>query len=198
MLTNKTMTPEEFVLLSDKLKTNIDGTHQTLENLLNWCLTQMEGIKTEAKEVVLANAIDQACSLLNDAALAKGISCKKDFAENAKALADPNQLQLILRNLFHNAIKFSRAETSVNLSIKSSDSFWRITIHDTGVGMSKEEVNTILNTHYYFSKFGTQQEKGTGLGLMLCKEFIKLNHGQLEIESEINKGTSISVLLPKA
>jgi signal transduction histidine kinase len=66
------------------------------------------------------------------------------------------------------------------------------------MGMTQEEINTILNTSHYFSKYGTQQEKGTGLGLMLCKEFIKLNKGVLKITSEPNKGTSISVLLPKA
>lgn len=198
LLANKSMTPEEFVTLSDKLKTNIDSTHQTLENLLNWCLTQMEGIKTETRQVVLATSIDQACTLLNDMAHAKNITCNKDFSENAIALVDPNQLQIILRNLFHNAIKFSKSGTTVNLSVKPSDTFWRISINDTGVGMSKEEINTILNTNDHFSKFGTQQEKGTGLGLMLSKEFIRLNHGRIEIESEVGKGTSISVYLPRA
>jgi len=198
LLANKSMTPEEFVMVSDKLKVNIDSTHQTLENLLNWCLTQMEGIKTERRHVTLTNAIEQTCNLLNDMAIAKGILFNKDIAENSNALVDPDQLQLILRNLFHNAIKFSRPDTAINISVKSSDIFWMVTIQDTGIGMNREEINTILNTSEHFSKHGTQQEKGTGLGLMLSKEFIKLNQGKIEIESEVEKGTSISVYLPKS
>lgn len=198
LLADKSMTPEEFVSVSGKLKTNIDSTQQTLENLLNWCLTQMEGIKTIKSQVPLTKAIDQACALLNDAASSKEITWKKNFVEYALASVDRNQLQLILRNLLHNAIKFSKTNSVVNLSITPQENFWKISIHDTGVGMNKEEINTVLNTHYYFSKYGTKQEKGTGLGLMLCKEFIKLNNGFLEIESEIDQGTTISVLLPKA
>jgi signal transduction histidine kinase len=198
LLANKAMTPEEFVTVSAKLKTNIDSTHQTLENLLNWCLAQMQGIKTELRQVVLANAVNEVCNLLQDISQAKGISFQRDFEDHAMAMADPNQLQLILRNLFHNAIKFSRPHTTVNISIKSADGFWKITIQDTGIGMNKEEIYTILNTKDYFSKFGTQQEKGTGLGLMLSKEFINLNNGRLVIESEVEQGTTISVYVPKS
>jgi signal transduction histidine kinase len=198
MLSNKFMTPDEFLIHSEKLKHNIDGTQQTLENLLNWCLTQMEGIRTSPEKVSLSNAVNEVCQVLSDAAIAKGIFIEKQFSDHAEAIVDPNQLQVILRNLIHNAIKFSGANTTVITSVEPNGDFWKITLRDTGMGMTQEEINTILNTSHYFSKYGTQQEKGTGLGLMLCKEFIKLNKGVLKITSEPNKGTSISVLLPKA
>ena len=107
------------------------------------------------------------------------------------------QKALILRNLFHNAIKFSRPDSTVEISVKDAANFWKITIQDSGIGMSEEEINTILNTKDHFSKYGTKQEKGTGLGLMLSKEFIMLNNGKLEIKSEVEKGTAISVYVPK-
>ncbi len=198
MITNKTMTQEEFLALSVKLKSTVDNTHRTLENLLNWCLSQMDGIKTEAKPIELSQAIDEACKLLEDMSNTKKITLQKEIEKNAAVLADPNQLQLILRNLIHNAIKFSKPEAIVQITATQSGDYWKITLRDSGVGMTDQEITTILDTQDYFSKYGTGQEKGTGLGLMLCKEFISRNKGKLEIESSQNQGTAISIYLPKA
>jgi signal transduction histidine kinase len=198
MIANKSMTQEEFMTLSVKLKSTVDNTHRTLENLLNWCLSQMGGIVTETQQVELTKAIDEACKLLEDMATSKKIAINKDIVEGSTVLADANQLQLILRNLIHNAIKFSNPATSVKITTEQKGEHWKITLHDSGTGMSEADITTLLNTQNNFSKYGTNQEKGTGLGLMLCKEFITRNKGKLEIESAFNQGTAISFYLPKA
>lgn len=198
MLSTHVMTPEEFIGLSAKLKTNIDNTQQTLENLLNWSLTQMQGIKTEAKEVSLSKAIDQTCNLLTEAAASKAITIRKEISNQALAMVDPNQLQIIIRNLLHNAIKFSKANTAIDISVKPHGTFWKILIQDSGIGMNQEEIDALLNSSLYFSKVGTHQEKGTGLGLLLCKEFIKLNNGKIQIESIPGSGTTIFIYVPQA
>jgi signal transduction histidine kinase len=128
----------------------------------------------------------------------KKITILKEIPEHAQVMADPNQLQIIFRNLLHNALKFSKTGSTVNLSVKPYGTFWKIIIQDTGIGMSQDEVNSLLTTQNYFSKSGTQQEKGTGLGLLLCKEFIKLNNGELEIKSTPGIGSILTVSLPQA
>jgi signal transduction histidine kinase len=121
----------------------------------------------------------------------------KNIPEEAYVLVDLNHLRLIFRNLIHNAIKFSTAQSAVTISAVPAYSFWKITIQDTGIGMTEQEVNMVLNSNY-FTKHGTSQEKGTGLGLMLCREFIRLNQGKLEVVSKPQAGTSISFFLPVA
>lgn len=196
MIANQSLTKEEFLGLSVKLKSTVDNTHRTLENLLNWCLTQMDGIKTDVKRVELVLAIDEACKLLEDTAASKKIKFQKEISPDAVVLADSNQVQLILRNLIHNAIKFSKPESNVQILATHVGDFWRVAIQDSGTGMSNQEISMLLHAQIQFTKYGTNQEKGTGLGLMLCKEFIKQNNGKLEIESAFNQGTSVSFYLP--
>ena len=198
MLTNKIMSPEEFIMLSENIKNNIEGTQRNLENLLNWSLAQMGGLKTEIKTIKITDAIEETALLLMPIANAKRIKFLKNIHPEARIQADPNQFQLILRNIIQNAIKFSNEESSIAFSTQEIGSYWGITITDTGIGMSEKEINDVMNQSQFFSKAGTQFEKGTGLGIMLCKEFIKLNNGRLELTSSVNSGTSVSVILPKA
>ncbi|HEY0743432.1 MAG TPA: HAMP domain-containing sensor histidine kinase, partial [Chryseosolibacter sp.] len=109
LLTKKMLTPQEFLTVSDKLKTNLNVTQRTLENLLSWALSQMDGIKTEKKTVDIDQCIDEACNLLDEVASRKAISITKASSKGLFVEADPDQLQLILRNLIHNGIKFSKA-----------------------------------------------------------------------------------------
>ena len=110
-------------------------------------------------------------------------------------LADANQLQVILRNLIHNAIKFSSFNATIGVHTYRNNKYCRITIKDCGIGMAENEISTIVDSNDYFSKAGTEQEKGTGLGLLLCKEFINRNGGNMTIESKLGAGTSVSFTL---
>jgi signal transduction histidine kinase len=195
LLTNKRMTPEEFLVISDKLKANLNVTQRTLENLLNWSLSQMEGIKTEKKDFLLHGVVDESCRLMEEIASKKNVSLESNVHPSLRVVADPDQVQLILRNLIHNAIKFSKRNGRVLVSCEEEQDTCKVTVRDYGIGMTPDEVGNIIGSKKHFTKIGTQQEKGTGLGLLLCQEFIKRNGGDLKIQSIAGEGTAVSFTL---
>jgi signal transduction histidine kinase len=198
LLTRKKMTADEFISVSEKLKINMDVTQRTLENLLSWSLSQMEGLKTDPKTINVKNTIHDACHLMSEASQQKNIAIEKNIEESIYVSADADQLQLILRNLIHNAIKFSKPYDTISVSALKNGQVCRVCIKDLGIGMSKAELETIISGKHHFSKTGTMQEKGTGLGLLLCQEFIKLNGGDFIIKSNVNQGTEVIFTLPLA
>lgn len=195
LLTNRSMASEEFFAISDKLKSNLDVTQRTLENLLNWSLSQMDGIKTELERVEIKCLLDEACRLMEEAAKRKDVTIENTTKEPIYVVADPNQIQLILRNLIHNAIKFSKEGGKVLISAHAEGSRCCVQVKDFGIGMTKAEIGMIMASQEYFTRAGTQQEKGTGLGLLLCKEFIMRHGGTLNIESFPGKETTASFTL---
>lgn len=198
LLTSRAMSADEFMFISYKLKSNLHVTQRTLENLLTWSLSQMEGLKTEQREFDISHIIDEACNLLEEIAQRKNIIVERPSDASIPVMADHNQIHLVLRNLIHNAIKFSREDSRVLVSAESSATHCNIRIRDFGIGMNPAETDMILGKHTHFTKAGTNQEKGTGLGLLLCKEFIKQNGGSLFIESEPGQGTSVTFTVPLA
>ncbi|NOS94510.1 MAG: tetratricopeptide repeat-containing sensor histidine kinase [Cyclobacteriaceae bacterium] len=196
MVTKKIVTPEEFAELSVKLKSNLNVTQRTLENLLNWSMGQMEGIKTDPVSFNINSVIDDVAHLSEEAANHKQLLVKSDSKNPVFVLADVNQVHLILRNLFNNAIKFSQRDGEVVITTEIKNQFCFISIQDNGIGMTQAEVDMILNTNEYFTKVGTDQEKGTGLGLLLCKDFIKRNGGAFSISSKLKEGTRVTFSLP--
>lgn len=195
MFTKKLMTADEFLTLSERLKDNLNLTQRTLENLLNWSLSQMDGIKTEKKKVEISSSIEEACRLMEEVATRKNVLLHKELQEPLHVWADANQLQLILRNLIHNAIKFSTLNDRIQILAFRENNHCQITIKDSGIGMTHEEIETLIGSKAYFSKTGTEQEKGTGLGLLLCKEFINRNGGDISIKSAVGTGTEVSFTL---
>jgi two-component system, sensor histidine kinase and response regulator len=198
LLTANIMTPQEFIAVSDKLKTNLNSTQRTLENLLNWSLSQMDGIRTEKKTIDVQQAVEEACGLMAEFAERKQVTLDKQLGEGLEILADANQLQLILRNLLHNAIKFSKSGGTVVISSFGEDTRCALRVRDHGIGLTDDEKARLLNSHEYFTKSGTQQEKGTGLGFLLCQEFISRNDGTLNLSSTPGEGTEVSIFLPLA
>jgi len=196
MVTKDYVTQEEFKTILLKLKSSLNISQSTLENLLNWSLSQMEGIRTQKSVFDLNGVICEVINLTKETALKKNISIEYPGKESFIITADINQVQLILRNLLHNAVKFSNQNSIVKIETGRVNRFYKVSIKDAGIGMNKDEIDKILFSNDYFTKTGTDQEKGTGLGLILCKDFIKRNGGELFIESEPNKGTTVSFSLP--
>jgi two-component system sensor histidine kinase/response regulator len=196
LLTNNLVSADEFVALSGKLKAHLSVTQRTLENLLNWSLSQMDGIKTLQKKIDLSTYVDDAKRLMFEIAQRKKITIDTTRVQPIMVLADPNQLHLVLRNIIHNAIKFSKENSDVVISAVPEGLFCRITIIDQGIGMTIEEVVSVNAPAQHFTKIGTHHEKGTGLGLLLCREFISKMHGSIHIESDEGKGTQVSFTLP--
>lgn len=195
LFTKQLMTTGEMVTVSNKLKANLNVTQRTLENLLNWALSQMDGIKTEKRRIDVRSCIEEACKLMEENAHRKSITLHKNFSGDLSVWADPDQVQLVLRNLIQNGIKFSKIGDHLVISAEKQQHHCCITIQDTGIGMSMDEIETVLGSSTHFTKEGTQQEKGTGLGLMLCKEFIERNGGAFAIKSKLGEGTEVSFTL---
>ena len=193
LLTNKRMGQEEFLVILNKLKGNLSITQRTLENLLTWSLSQMEGLKTERQVIRLQDVIEDSCRLMDEVAFQKNVTLIRDNSETHLVNADPNQVQLILRNLIQNAIKFSKQHGTVLITTITHSQYCKVTVKDFGIGMNQQEIDLILGAMDHFSKAGTHQEKGTGLGLLLCQEFVKRNNGTFSVQSVQGEGTEISV-----
>jgi two-component system, sensor histidine kinase and response regulator len=198
MVTKGQISPDEFSSFIAKLKSNLNVTQRALENLLNWSLSQMEGIQTERTIFNINSIIEDVVSLAEETANQKHIRIETDLKKPVFVEADMNQMHLILRNLLHNAIKFSNANGKIFFCSTTKEKFCEIIVQDQGVGMTKSEINKLLSKNEYFTTVGTSQEKGTGLGLLLCKDFIRRNGGTLSIESTKGSGTRVILDLPLA
>ena len=137
--------------------------------------------------------------VLQESAAMKEVVISTDISTEMRVLADPNMLHTILRNLLSNALKFTRAGGNVMVSAKSDHHSWiEISIHDTGIGMTQEHVNNLFKIDVDTKRQGTQGEQSTGLGLMLCKEFVEINKGRIWVKSKVGIGSTFYFTLPCA
>jgi two-component system, sensor histidine kinase and response regulator len=198
LVSSTAMTQDEFVEMSKKLRKNLDHVHADLENLLSWAQTQQKGLTPTFENILLYDAVKDKIILHNETAKAKGIEVVNAVDKDIYVHADKNHLGLVFRNLIGNAIKFTHPRGSIKINCSEEGNKIKISVTDTGTGMSKEELNKLFNSGSHFSKPGTQNEKGIGLGLMLVKEFIELNNGTIEVASEEGKGTTFTFFLQSA
>jgi signal transduction histidine kinase len=194
---------EDFLSTQDKnhlierLSSDLQATSYLLDNLLNWTRTQMQGLKINATEVNLSNLIEENFNLFRPHAENKKISLQSNVPADVYVWADIEMTKLIVRNLIHNAIKYTSFMGVVRVSTFFVDTYVIIAVQDTGRGMSKEEQEKLFGIEH-FSKQGTSNEKGSGLGLLLVKDFVEKNHGTIWVESIENEGSTFSFTLPKA
>jgi signal transduction histidine kinase len=197
MVVRKEVTGEEFGIFAPKLHQQVIGVGETLDNLLLWSRSQMEGWATKPVALNLFEIVEKACVLFKEAAAEKGISLMNSTNKNNAAFADEDQIDLIIRNLVHNAIKFTPKGGRIQLTSKENNNFIELLICDTGIGMGQEKLIDLFSGSSNSSK-GTSGEKGTGLGLLLCNEMIENNGGKISVTSIENKGTCFKVVIPKA
>lgn len=173
--------------------------HDLLTNLLQWARSQSAGLKFEPKEIHISGILHEIMDSYKDTARQKGITFEvAPFqGDNETILADENMLRTIIRNLLVNAIKFSQPNGSIDIQYTSSDEETSISIIDHGVGMDEEHVKHLFDEDKKLTTTGTDNEKGTGLGLFLCKEFVERHGGQLTVESKKGEGSAFSFTLPK-
>jgi PAS domain S-box-containing protein len=172
-------------------------TYQLLNNLLNWSGLQTGKIKFTPEKFILSESIQDVIKLLKRDADSKNITVNFSDIENTWVIADRNMIETILRNLISNAVKFTPKDGFVTISLNSKSDEFCISIHDTGVGINKENIEKLFKPESTFSTKGTDDESGTGLGLLLCKEFTDFHKGSVSVVSEINKGTEITVKIPQ-
>ncbi|WMN07159.1 ATP-binding protein [Marivirga arenosa] len=176
---------------------SISNLSSLLSNLLDWSVTQQGNIPYHPEKIELKLIVNELEDLFFNMAEGKQIKLRTTVPDQAYLWADVNSVKTILRNLVSNALKFTDNKGQVNVMAEEQNKFVRIKVQDSGIGMPKHKVDLLLNEDNFQISQGTKGEKGVGLGLQLVKEFVKINKGKIEIESEIDKGTTFHIYLPK-
>jgi signal transduction histidine kinase len=190
---------EDFSKLAGELTLQVDALHNNLDNLLHWSHSQLNGINATPERFTLQPVILQTLSLLSGNLQQKQLKVEQHINDNLMVYADVNHVTLILRNLLTNAIKFSHSGDSIEVHASTvANNQIAITITDYGVGMDTEKHNSLFKPNPMNSVSGTKNEKGTGLGLNLCKEFVQKNNGTISVISTLGKGSSFTITLPSA
>jgi two-component system, sensor histidine kinase and response regulator len=191
------LSQEEFHTLSQRLNHQIETSGSTLENLLQWAKAQLSEIKVNPEKVVLSEVTRKVVHQFHQQLQTKKIGCINQLTPELMAWADTNQVEIILRNIIGNAIKFTPAEGLITVDgRKTNDQFIEIAIEDNGIGMSDTQVKELFQPGRHFTNPGTNQEKGTGIGLIITREMIANNGGVIKIKSTVGKGTVFTFRLP--
>ena len=169
-------------------------TSNLLNNLLQWAQSQMDGYRVKPEAFNIVELMHEKKTLLQTRLDEKNLELELPEAEYI-VYADRNMTDLVLQNLISNAIKYCNQGDSITACITNKNGAADISIKDTGIGIPEDKLNKIFADSFYTTE-GTANEKGTGLGLMLCKDFVERNQGVLTLESEFGKGTTISFTLP--
>ena len=205
-----------FLNLTDVLSTNFDvfsesenkdfitvmnqaskQLYNLLENLLQWSRSQTGNIDYEPRYISVKKMINEIIDALMINIENKQLKINIKVDDKTIAYVDENMITTVIRNLISNAIKFSPLGESINIRCTQQDEFIVLAIIDNGVGIKKDDQNKLFRIDQHITTPGTADEKGSGLGLILCKEFVEKNGGKIWVESEINKGSSFIFTMPK-
>ncbi|GAK53626.1 response regulator receiver sensor signal transduction histidine kinase [Candidatus Moduliflexus flocculans] len=170
---------------------------ELLENLLTWSRIQRGMIEHEPQPINLKEIVDRNIALLAANAYSKKISVKNDITFPAIIYVDYKMMDTVLRNLLSNAIKFTGEDGNIEFTAIEQDQFIQVAIRDTGMGIGENYVPKLFRIDEQYRRTGTANERGTGLGLILCKEFVERNGGRIWVESEVGKGSTFRFTSPK-
>lgn len=180
------------------VKNSAKSTHDLLDNLLNWALIQKGQLVLNPKNCKLNQIILECIQLLSGLAKEKKIEIQYLFTQEIEIFVDESTIKTICRNLLSNAIKYSPINGVIKINLEHKSNFSELIIVDNGVGMEPEKIQNLFVVGMNKSLPGTSGEKGTGLGLILCKEFAEKNSGYLNVWSELGKGSTFVLGLPSA
>lgn len=190
------MSPDQISVFSKDLHKSVKNALTLVENLLSWASSQMKMVKHNPQVVEINALVNELLGQFEMAVAAKQIKLEKDLGPDIVVYADEDHLKLVLRNLLSNAIKFSHKGGEILLSTKCVEEFKaEISISDSGVGMNEDKLAKLFQIGTSHSTRGTEGEYGTGLGLILCKEFIEQNKGEISVASKEGSGTTFTVKL---
>jgi two-component system sensor histidine kinase/response regulator len=186
---------DEIRLLIPEVVNELTYTTGLMENLLSWAKSQMQAESVRPQLLDIARITKEVLQLLRLQAEAKQIYIISKIERPVFVYADKDMINLVLRNLLSNAIKFTPEAGSICVEAREMRSHIEVLVSDTGMGISQEGLQKLMNANYFTTR-GTVGEAGTGLGLMLCREFLSRNGGEMHIESEQGKGSTVSFTLP--
>jgi two-component system, sensor histidine kinase and response regulator len=199
LLLDEVFTEDEFMETVSKIKANTANLQETLNNLLHWSYVQMSNDQQSKPEPIYAfEKVTHTIQLLYGTALQKKLIVENYVNHDVKIMADVGHLNFLIRNLLSNSIKFTPENGKIILTSILKNNFWEFCVQDNGIGIPSEKLNTLFKFGNTLDRRGTYGEKGTGLGLALCKEMVEKNGGSIWITSELGIGTKVFFSLPKA
>ena len=187
---------DEIEDIARNINKSARNTLYLLEDLLAWAMTQQGKIIFKPQKLSLADICKNILEILNPKAVAKNITINYYVADSIKVFADIDMIKTILRNLVSNALKFTNNGGTINVSSEENSENVTISISDNGVGIKPENITKLFNISEVITTKGTAEETGTGLGLLLCKEFVEKHGGKIWVESEVGKGSEFKFTLP--
>ena len=180
------------------LHSSANTTYDLLENLLLWAKTQQNEVVFNPSNVNLNEIAETSISLLTEVAKLKNISIHNLIPRDQIVFADKNMIMTVLRNLIMNGLKFTNKNKNIFLSISDGELYFTISVKDEGIGIKPESIKKLFNPKETFTNFGTAGEKGTGLGLLICHEFVGKHEGKIWVDSEEGKGSEFKFTIPKS
>jgi signal transduction histidine kinase len=190
------MSEDEREKLFFEAQQSLDNLNELLYNLLQWSKSQMNLLQFRPDKLNIRSIVDRAVRLVQLHAHMKQVLIKTSIEEGLTAYADKDMIEFIVRNLLSNAIKFSQRNSEVEVKAFTANGHISVEIIDYGVGLNETKIKKLMEKHTTISRRGTEKEKGTGLGLLISKEFIEKNGGHLQIKSETGKGSVFSFTMP--
>lgn len=191
------LTDEEKITYLKMINEASQTGHEILDNLLQWSKTQSGKLEFAPQTIDLSDIVDANIALLVSGANNKGVEISSTVNGGTTVFADKLMLKTVIRNLLGNAIKFSNKDGSIKISSVVSGNFIEVCISDNGIGMNADTIKKLFNPSVFHSTAGTANEQGTGLGLLLCKEFVERNSGRIWVESEAGKGSDFKFTVPQ-
>lgn len=188
--------PEELPVHIGELKVRFNHTRTLLNNLLDWTLLQMDKLNLQPSKIDIFRIVEENIQLLGSVQT-KQIALINNIQPDSFAFADSNTINLVIRNLITNAIKFTKDKGEVLIAAEARDNQWLVSVRDNGIGMNNDVLKILFDKTAPYTTRGTANEKGTGLGLILCKEFVEKNGGKIWVESTEGKGSIFYFTLPK-
>jgi signal transduction histidine kinase/ligand-binding sensor domain-containing protein len=195
---NEALSQEDMRRYATSIRNSVTNSLDLIDNTLFWSLSQTGNIQCNPTPVQLAPVFEKIKGLYQLTAEKKHLTLNFPSTNGLAVFADENMVYVLLRNLVSNAIKFTPEMNTIRVDVSETGEDVSVSVKDSGIGMTSEEINKIFLFDNPMVKKGTSSEKGTGLGLILCKKFVELNKGKLLIESKVGVGSVFTVVLPIA
>jgi signal transduction histidine kinase len=191
------MPDEDKIEFLKDIYSSSKNTFNLLQNLLEWSRSQTGRIQVEKSNFSPYEVIHENITVLQQHADNKGITIMNSVKKDISCFADKNMISTVFRNLISNSIKFTNQGGTIQLSASNADNCYQFCLSDNGIGMTKETVSKLFKINEKIQSSGTANETGTGLGLLLCKEFLEKNDGNIFVESEAKVGSKFFFTIPK-